>query len=233
MSALISLILPYWDRPQATLRALDCLATHYAELDLEVIVVDDGSPVPFRGPSLPLTLRVIRMPDKLAPRNPCVPFNVGVAAATGKYIAISNAEIMHRAPVLQQLLDEVVHGGTMTYATAACWDPEKSRWHAHSSRQPLLADRTEIMMPAGSQYHFLSVMSRELWNLCGGFDEDFRDGAGYDDNDLLMRLGRAGARFVLRDDLVVEHPRAGARAAWTAPMYARNRELFVQKWSPR
>lgn len=230
---MISLILPYWDRQQATLRALDCLATHYAGLDLEVIVVDDGSPAPFRAPSLPLNLRVIRMPDKDAPRNPCVPFNVGVAAAEGDYIAISNAEILHRAPVLQQLLDEAMRGGPMTYATAACWDAEKCRWHAHSTRQPLLADRTEILMPAGSQYHFLGVMSRALWDLAGGFDEEFRDGAGYDDNDLLMQLGRAGARFVLRDDLVVEHPRVGARAAWTAPMYARNRELFVQKWSRR
>lgn len=230
---MLSLVLPYWNRQQATLRALDRLATLYAGLDLEVIVVDDGSPERFRAPSLPLRLRVIRMPDKAEPRNPCVPFNVGVAASEGEFIAISNAEILHRAPVLEQLLEEVRVGGAMTYATAACWDPEVCRWHAHSTRQPLLADRTEIMMPAGSQYHFLGVMSRELWTLCGGFDEEYRDGAGYDDNDLLMRLGIIGARFVLRDDLVVEHPRAGARAAWTAPMYARNRELFVQKWSAR
>lgn len=233
MPASISLILPYWDRQQATVRALDCLATHYAEMDLEVIVVDDGSPAPFQPPSLPLRLRVIRLPGKVVPRNPCVPFNVGVAACAGDYIAISNAEILHRAPVLPQLLEEVVRGGPTTYATAACWDPEVSRWHAHSDRQPLLADRTEIRMPSGSQYHFLGVMSRDLWNLCGGFDEEYRDGAGYDDNDLLMRLGRACARFVLRDDLVVEHPRRGARAPWTASMYARNREMFIRKWGAR
>jgi len=227
---MLSLILPYWDRQQATARALDRLATLYAGLDLEVIVVDDGTPVPFREPAVPLRVRTIRMAHKLEPKNPCAPFNFGVSAAEGDYIAISNPEILHRQPVLEHLLAEVRHGGQKTYAIAACWAPETSRWHAHSSRTPLYADRTNILMPPGAQYHFLAVMSRALWELAGGFDEEYRDGAGYDDNDFLMRLASVGARFVMRDDLVVEHPRAGAHALWTAPMYTRNRELFLRKW---
>lgn len=227
---MISVVLPYWDRKHATDKALARMADLYPRLYFEVIVVDDGSPEPYIAPDVRFPVRVIRLEAKTSPKNPCIPINVGVAASVGDIVAISNPEILHRGPVLPQLRDEV-QAGHMTYAIAACWAPETNRWHAHSTRTPLYADRTEIVMPKGAQYHFLSMMRRTLWDKSGGFDESYRDGAGYDDNDFLMKLDRAGAHFVMRDDLVVDHPRNGARAKWTPEMFLRNRALFVSKWS--
>jgi GT2 family glycosyltransferase len=77
----------------------------------------------------------------------------------------------------------------------------------------------------------MSMMHRSLWDKCGGLDEQYREGCGYDDPDFVMRLNRAGAKFVIRDDLVVEHVRAGARAQWPREGYVRNRALFMQKWA--
>src|SRR4051812_48020293 len=101
---MISLILPYWERQQATDDALCLMAKHYMDLDLEIIIVDNGSPVPYDKPTLlPLDIQVIRLPFKTQPKNPCAPFNAGVRASRGKYIALSNPEILHTEPVLAQM----------------------------------------------------------------------------------------------------------------------------------
>jgi glycosyltransferase involved in cell wall biosynthesis len=224
----LSLVLPYFNRAEATTKALLRHAELYADLDLEVVIVDDGSEKPYYAPlNLPWLVNVIHLPRKAGPLNPCLPMNIGVQSSRGKYIALSNPEIMHRRAILPRLRDTLQWSD---YAAAACWCPDKNVWHAHSSRSPLYADRTDVVMPAYSQYHFLAVFSRETWDACGGFDNDYRQGAGYDDNDFLMRLARIGARFETRDDLVVDHSRAGAHAAWTREMFERNRKLFLSKW---
>ena len=43
-------------------------------------------------------------------------------------------------------------------------------------------------------------------------------------------IERAGAKFLIRDDLIVEHVRLGAHATWPAAGYTRNRDLFLRKW---
>jgi glycosyltransferase involved in cell wall biosynthesis len=227
----ISLILPYFNRAAATDRALTALAEHYPDLDLEVIIVDDGSEAPYYAPrDMPWPVIIRRLPPKSIPKNPCLPINIGVYSANGKYIAISNPEIVHRAPILEQMREEIVRGGQNTYVIAAAWNPESKRWHCHSTIKRSDNGDVGSFLPPEADYHFMVMMHRALWVASGGFDNEYRDGAGYDDPDFVMRLARAGAHFVRRDDLVVDHPRDGARAEWTPAMFARNRELFLGKW---
>jgi len=227
---MISLILPYWDRQEATDASLCLMAKHYMDLDLEIIIVDDGSPVPYDKPTLlPLEIHVIRLPFKTTPRNPCTPYNYGVSRARGEYIALSNPEILHKTPVLEEMKAFITDSNT--YVTASAWCEEQERWHCHSTK--VMSNDNDVggFIPQGAHYHFMSMMTKSLWDRTGGFDEDYRLGAGYDDPDFVLRLHRAGARFVHRDDLVVEHVRAGARAKWPAEGFKRNRELFMSKWA--
>lgn len=227
---MLSLVMPYWRRRAATDAALAAMAAHYRDLDMEIVIVDDGSPEPYHAPAgLPWPVKVVRLPEKAGPLNPCVPFNLGVTFAQGDVIALSNPENLHIRPVLPALLDELERGGPDAYVMAGCRCGET--WHAHRSVSGI--EVCGVRMPEGSVYHFLALMHRGLWERCGGFDEDYRDGAGYDDPDLLLRLARAGARFVLRDDLVVEHVRAGARAKWRPEQWERNRGVFQSKWCGR
>jgi hypothetical protein len=218
----ISLILPYWDRQEAADKALALLEKHYAALDLEVIVVDDGSPVPFQhtgfNPDARISLRVVRLPEKTHAKATCVPLNRGVEAATNKIIALSGVEMLHHKHVLTQMRDTLLDGDNNTYVSAAVYQPDTKRWHAHSSlkRAPL---------------NFMTMLHRDLWNRAGGMDEDYREGIAFDDNDFVMRLERAGMHYVIRDDLVVEHPRKGAKAVYTIEQHERNRRLFLRKWS--
>jgi GT2 family glycosyltransferase len=87
-----------------------------------------------------------------------------------------------------------------------------------------------VPLPRGAHYHFMTMLHRSLWDAAGGIDEDYREGTGYDDPDFVLRLARAGAKFVLRDDLVVEHIRGGAHAKWTDDQFERNRKVFISKW---
>lgn len=225
---MISLVLPYWDRQAAAEVSLRALADEYRGLDLEVVVVDDGTPEPFRTPQgLSLDLRVVRLPEKRGPKNPCVPINRGVAASRGEYVALSGVEMIHDFPILEEMRAVIEAGGSKTYVTAAA-RAEDGNWHAHSSLLPLVPEG--VRLPLRAHYHFMTMLSRDLWLAAGGFDEDYRDGCGYDDADFLLRVARAGASFLMRDDLVVRHRRSGARSAWWPAGFERNRGIFMRKW---
>lgn len=227
----ISMVWPYWKRQAVADRAVALLAKHYAHMDLELIVVDDGSDPPYRAPAAAVNLRVIRLSAKHQPLNPCVPINRGVAEARGDIIALSSPDIMHVRPVLEAMREELGDDHAK-YVQCAVWFPEKNAWHCHSTRKRPDVGDVGSWLPPNADYHFMVMMHRSLWHTAGGFDEEYRQGAGYDDPDFVRRVHRAGAKFVLRDDLVVEHVREGAHSAWPPQGFVRNRELFLRKWKP-
>lgn len=227
---MISLCWPYWDRQAVANQACALLAQHYVGLDMELVVADDGNNMPYQVmKGTPFPVSVVRLPLKTVPMNPCVPLNRAVSVARGEIIAISGPDMMHTKPILNQMRAEL-GDDKKKYVLAAVWWPEKKKWHCHSSYKRSDAGDVGSMLPPGADYHFMTMMHRSLWDECGGFDEDYRAGCGYDDPDFVMRLYKAGAKFLIRDDLVVEHVRTGAHAAWPKEGYVRNRELFMRKW---
>ena len=221
---MISLILPYWDRQVAADRALRLIADHYAHLALEVVVVDDGNRVPFVAPDLPLNLRGVTLPKKDAPTPQSRAWNAGVAAASGNVIALSCVEILHRWPVLNEMTWELGRLGRDGYVLAAAFCPERREWHCRSDIQQWPG------FPAGAAGCYLGMLHRELFERVGGFDEDYMAGAGYEDRDFFSRLQKAGARWKVRDDLIVIHPKTGATIHWQPEGFTRNADLFRQKW---
>lgn len=226
---MISLLWPYWDRQSVADRSCALLRQHYHALDMELIVADDGNEISYRAPAMPFPVRVVRLPMKKRAMNPCVPLNAAFAESVGDIIAVSGPDMMHTAPILSEMREELGED-RKKYVMAAVWWAEKRRWHCHSSYKRSDDGDVGSMLPAGADYHFMSMMHRSLWEEAGGFDEEYRSGAGYDDPDFVMRLNRAGAKFLIRDDLVVEHVRADAHAQWEPSGYVHNRGLFMQKW---
>jgi len=225
---MISVVLPYWNRRNALLASLDLMAQHYS--GIEVVVVDDGC-----QPSeafevvkdYPFFLSVVKLPLKDQPKNPCVPINAGVKAASFDVVVISNPEILHETPVLTQMQWELEELGDMGYVLAACWCEEEKQWHCHSSME-VRPDREPV--PRGTGYHFCAMLNKSLFWKAGGFDEEYREGAGWDDPDWVNRLIVAGAKFKIRDDLVVKHPKRGAQTDWRGGMMERNQEIYRRKW---
>jgi glycosyltransferase involved in cell wall biosynthesis len=219
----ISLILPYWNRQEAADRALKSLADAYPVMQFEVIVVDDGSPVPFKVPDVPLNIRVVTLPRKNEPKSPVTCWNAGVREAKGDMIALSCIEVLHGHPVLERMAEQLRILGPQGYVLASAWCPEEDRWHTHSTVP--VPD-----CPDGTGLAFLGLMYRDLYLKAGGWDEDYREGAGYEDRDFIHRMTAVGAKFLVRDDLVVTHPKSGASIQWGAEKFARNQALFMSKW---
>lgn len=220
---MISLILPYWERKDAAEKALRLLAETYREYDLEVVLVDDGNPQPF-APEIPgLNLKIVRLPQKDGPMCPASAWNAGARAASADVICLSCVEILHETAVLPEMERQVRELGPMGYVLASAWCPEYQAWHCHSTVK--VPD-----CPTGTGIAFCGAMHRELFELVDGFDDAYRDGAGYEDRDLIRKLVAHGANFVIRDDLVVTHPKSGATINWDGEKFERNRALFKYKW---
>lgn len=224
---MISLILPYWDRQAAADRALDLLAWTYpgSDLEIEVVIVNDGGKFEARNRPGLKTL-VIDLPAKSEPMCPTTAWNAGVAASSGSLICLSCIEILHEQPVLAEMAAEVERMGDDGYVLASAWCPDAKQWHCHTSVQVPTC-------PKGTGIAFCGMMHRALWDKSGGFDPEYRDGAGYEDRDFINRVHAAGGKFMIRDDLRVIHPKSGATIHWGAEKFARNEALYFKKWPIR
>lgn len=214
---MLSIVMPYYMRQAALDRSLISLRKWYGDVD--IVICDDGSPVPVKAPGC----TVVTLPMKADARNPCVPINRAVEAAKGDVLVLTNPEIEHTQPVLEAMQAVLTE---QAYVLAACRDADGS-WLCHSSIRGNEEGRGP--MPAGSGFHFCAMLHRSLFNKTGGFDESYRDGQAFEDNDWLMRLQAAGAQFILRDDLVVKHYRT--QCPWPSGGHARNHMLFKSKWA--
>ncbi len=227
----LSICVPYWRRPLAVAGMIE----NYREIydyrlkNWELSICDDGSrdlpndvTIPWFGKTM-----ISSCPTKDHALNPCVPINKAVMNSNADYIALTNPEIRHHEPIIGRMLKRMIHADNSDYMIAACWDDDTREWLAHSTVDYTAAGREPV--PPGAGFHFFAILHRELWLRAGGFDEDYRQGQGMEDNDWLWRLAEAGAEFVMCDDLVVHHSR-GERCRWPAGGLARNRRLLRSKW---
>lgn len=220
---MISILLPYWDRQAVADKSLKQLDEIYKGLDLEIIVVDDGNRVPFKAPYISLPVRVLTLPVKDEPKSPVTCWNEAAKVAKGDILVISCIEVLHPKNVLSGLVEELERLGQKGYALAAAWCPEANDWHCHSTC--IVPD----FIP-GVGLGFCGVMFKSLYESVGGFTDAYREGAGYEDRDFIQKLLKAGAKFKIRDDLVVTHPKSGATIQWGAEKFARNRDLYYSTW---
>jgi hypothetical protein len=227
---MISVIMPFWERQEAWNKAMRLLVEAYPKLDMEVVVVSDGSACE-QQVDAPWPVRIYHLPEKPKPLSPCVPLNVGVAFAKGDVILLTNPEILHdHGPILPQLLEELERLGPTGFVMASAWCPEQNMWHCHSTRAWTLSDGWRGILGAG--YYFCGLMYRDFFYKVGSIHEGYRLGAGWEDHDFCKLCEAAGAVFKVRDDLVVTHPKAGARTPWADDAFSINKKLFTRRWQP-
>ncbi len=213
----ISVCMPYWQRQAELDRSLAAYARLYRHLDLQISVADDGSPKPVRAPGCIVTT----LPKKALGLNPCVPLNAAVRASSGEVVVLTNPELEHREDVLSGMLELLQ--SPLDYVAVACRDTS-GLWLAG----PEVDYRTHgrLPVPPGAHFHFCAMLTRELFDRVGGFDESYRHGRSCEDNDWLWSLHAAGARFRLAPGVVWHHRTPHAYAG----THESNRELLFSKW---
>lgn len=216
--------MPYWNRSEDWAKSRALYDKTYPDLDIEFSICDDGSSPPLRDTQDPRE-RICRLPVKREAKCPVTPINRAVRNATREMIVLTNPEIQHRDRVLDQMLDAWT--GPNDYIIAGCKDTMHGQWYSGEGR-----NMSGALCPPGYQYHFCVLFHRDLFERVGGFDEDYRDGHGYDDNDWCWRLYAAGDVNVKYVPGVTWHQRhLMQRSLWNGKLLLRNEALLRKKWA--
>lgn len=228
---MISVVMSYFNRkPQlrTTLKSIDISRMK----DLEIIIVDDCSDLEhkldkdFLNEFKDLKINVIEMdPEKKWYKNPCIPYNVGIAAATGDITILQNPECMHFGDILTEIdnnlqeneyisfpayslsknqtdtilnleFDKNFHGNVVECVSPISSSPYNERTHEGWYNHSTIKPLF---------YHFCCAVNTKHLKEMGGFDERYAEGISYDDDELVIRLKRKGLKMFIPMSPIVFH----------------------------
>jgi glycosyltransferase involved in cell wall biosynthesis len=234
MDKKVSLILPYYNRKKLLLNTLKSLEHFYSEIDnFEIIIVDDGSNYENKLNDLnfKLDIKVVEIKNKNG-INPCYPYNVGVKNSIGDILVLSSPETFHTSNMFKisnnfdllnnntyllfsvfcltdnHMIDEIIKQdfkdaliivnknkdnffknlGELGYS----YNNKFGSWYLHSHIKP-------------SGLNFFTAITREKYYEISGFDERFRFGTGYDDDEFKERLIADNTEFIYYDEAIGIH----------------------------
>lgn len=199
-------------------------------------------------------LRVVRIGEKSGV-NPCYPYNVGARAASGDVLVLSSPETVHTADMyrISEDFTRLDHATYLQFSVFCLTDsrlrslllgdspfPDKlSGLEAH--KREFYANLGEFGYPYNNRYgswythsgirptclNFFSALTRKTYFSLSGFDERFRYGTGYDDEEFKIRVLASGIRPVWLDEAVaihVDHEVVGGLSPTTNfPVFERTR----------
>lgn len=216
----ISIVMTYHNRKELLIRTLDSIKkSSFSKSKLEIIIVNDASSKDHEIDDLiysiynELNLKIINIKEKQKKwNNSCVPYNIGFNYIKYDKVIIQNPECYHNGDILTHVHNNLNNDNYLSYGCYSLnWENTinsnyenikindiKSKgaiydgWYNHS-----------IINPTG--YHFCSSITYE--NLCklNGFDERYKDGIGYDDNEFVYRIKKLGLDFKIIDTPFVFH----------------------------
>lgn len=230
----VTVIMAFYRGEQYVREALASIAAQ-SRPPLEVIVVDDGSPVDGSGLdaatiiesiALPFTPRLIRQGNagQSAARN------AGIRAARGEYIAFLDQDDAWRPDHLEHLVAVIEQDARLAwvYGDFDLVDESGSTLiQAYLPTTGVLLDRrtvadlvrTDIMaLPSAS------ILRRSALIAERGFDRRL---SGYEDDELVIRFFRAGWRVAPALDVRVRYRTHGANASGSVA-FLRSRLVFLQ-----
>jgi glycosyltransferase involved in cell wall biosynthesis len=234
MKKKVSIILPYYNRKELILNTLKSFEFFYSNYDnLEIIIVDDFSSENERLDNVlnfNLNIKLIRLKTKNG-INPCYPYNVGVRNSVGDIIILSSPETFHTTNMFELTNNfENLNDSTYILMSVFCltdltlikdllvnfednienfnlnkeffeknlgelgysFNNKLGSWYLHSIHKP-------------SGLNFLSAISRNTYFELSGFDERFRFGTGYDDDEFKERLLENNLDFIYYDNICAIH----------------------------
>jgi glycosyltransferase involved in cell wall biosynthesis len=209
MSADVAIIIPTYMRPRRTLRAVRS-GLRQRGVHPEVVVIDDGSPVPFVLPAefADAGVRLVRLAVN---GGPAAARNAGVAATSAPVIAFLDSDDFFLpdslSPRLTAFEKSAKSGQPLLFASPVWrWVPGRS---AHQYR-PIEASSVETF--AGGCWYFpgsTSIFARSTWDRIGPLDTGMRR---LEDYEWSLRLALAGGvlRVAPQTAVVIERAsRAG------------------------
>ncbi|KKL91832.1 hypothetical protein LCGC14_1890740 [marine sediment metagenome] len=222
----------YYNRKPQLLKTLDSINESTIK-EFEIIIVDDGSTPEHRLDEEELhkhcdcNINLVEIDRDLKTWiNPCMAHNIAFSLAKGDKVVIQNPETYHMGDILAHVNAHLLPTTYLTYRTIALNEPDtngmptkinvpeiasymipiinntsavkgnphvgQTIWYNHAKYRPV-------------HYHFISAMTKENLHRLGGFDERYKDGRSYDDNEFLIRIDRLGLKKLIINDPMAIH----------------------------
>jgi len=195
----IAICMPYWNHWDCLKETLASYKKHkyFAVPDFtELSICDDGSAPPLAvsevlneiaedGVQTRLVIIHRDMHDKF--QNPCISKNDAINASSAPLIYFTQPDVRNDDPVLFKLRDSIYSRNDVALGyikqDGRYGARRYSGWHSHPTHRPTCY---------GASY----VMTRDLFERVGGFDEKYSElGYGAEDMDFMLTLKYAGANF--------------------------------------
>ena len=206
----------YYDRRIQLIKTLESIkGSSYDKSKLEIIIINDASDLisDIKDIFSDLTIIICNVKNKQKTWvNCCIPYNIGFNMVKYDKVIIQNPESYHNGDILAYVDSNLTD---KNYITFGCYSlsieefkdnnyqnivfnnglPEytcESGWYNHTQYNP-------------KYYHYCSAISYD--NLCKlkGFDETYKNGIGYDDNEFLHRIRLLGLDISIVDNPFVFH----------------------------
>lgn len=240
---LLSLVvLGFRNFDRTTRPCLESLTPWFDDPEIEVLVVDNGSPDDSgqRTAQWCAGHPSVRCLLSDSNRGYAGGMNWGAAQANGQWLLLVNNDTVFPAGaldamkrVIREAPDDVAMLGPVTNAAGngqRLWKPQATHEEWLQIGAWLNANPTHQLMPTYRCDFFCIAIRRDVWNELGGLDLDF--GLGYyEDFDFSLRLRKAGYRQMITEDVFILHVgsatfqgNAAARA-----LIKRNKKLLMTK----
>jgi GT2 family glycosyltransferase len=215
----VSIVMAYHNRKEQLIRTLYSInETKYDKSKLEIIIVNDNSLEQHSIDNLPslfkdLKFRIFNIKEEQ--KNwvcSCVPYNIGFKHVIYDKVLYQNPECYHMGDILTDINTNLSNKNYIPYACYSIGEKEyidnNYKNLVYSNIQPPYAcsngwyNHSEIN-PKG--YHFAAAITTDNLYKLGGFDEDYKDGVAFDDNEILRRIRLLGLEVVIINSPYVIH----------------------------
>lgn len=226
----ISIVTSYYNRKPQFINTLKTIQRSSQIDNVEVIVVDDCSSPEHQLLDIPeqfpfVKVITLKSEDRWY-TNPCVPFNVGIKAATGDVIVLQNPECLHVGDILADVVNRINDNVYLTYGvysinqemTNNLYDLPYDNEYIFSMIKSQIAPMVNVNYVAEGQacwynhsihrpaaYHFVSAISKTNMDRINGFDERYSNGIGFDDDEILYRIKLLGLDVQIHDEPFAIH----------------------------
>lgn len=231
----VSIILPYYNRKTLILHTLKSFEYFYRGKNIEIVIVDDCSDDEHRLESelnFDLDIKLIRLQNKNG-INPCYPYNVGVRHSNGEILILSSPETFHTTNVFD-ISNNFAELNDKTYLLFSVFcltdtniisslinnsDFNNNIKIIEDVKNNFYLNLGELGYPYNNKFgswylhskfrdsglNFFTAITKQKYYDMSGFDERFRFGTGFDDDEFRDRLKETNTNFIYYDEALAIH----------------------------
>ena len=161
--------------------------------------------------------------------NPAVLYNLCAERAQGQYLLLTNPEGQHAVNILGGL-DTEFEEHPDAYVICSCLSVDKPKARMVDARA-MKGDWYQHSVIRNIGAHFCSCLSAQQYRAIGGFDNEYRHGYCFDDDDFRNTVIQAGIETRYRDDLVSLHLyHDKSKPNNYLELHAINKAYYENKW---